>query len=172
MSALLLDIARAMGLSVIAFLATVGSWGLGFGVMTACTTATSSCSTTNAVLIGGWVLQCVLFAVALGTWLPPLRRRLRRTVQAVLALAVPLVAVAAFAGVAWVAERSYCRNGSDVDDPDDYCDVSAVADRSPSARSSAYAGLITSAIRASRSSNGRNADFIALTVNHSMSRTE
>ena len=41
-----------------------------------------------------------------------------------------------------------------------------------SARSSAYAGLITFAIRASRSSNGRNADFIALTVNHSMSRTE
>ena len=41
----------------------------------------------------------------------------------------------------------------------------------PSARSFAYAGLITPAMRASRSSNGRNADFIALTVNHSMSRT-
>ena len=41
----------------------------------------------------------------------------------------------------------------------------------PSARSFAYAGLITSAMRANRSSNGRNADFIALTVNHSMSRT-
>ena len=31
---------------------------------------------------------------------------------------------------------------------------------------SSYSGLMTSSISASRSSNGRNADFIALTVNH------
>ena len=38
-----------------------------------------------------------------------------------------------------------------------------------SSRSAAYAGLITSEISANRSSKGRNADFIALIVNHSRS---
>ena len=39
-------------------------------------------------------------------------------------------------------------------------------------RAAAYAGLIWSLMIASRSSNGRNADFIALIVNHRRSATE
>lgn len=38
--------------------------------------------------------------------------------------------------------------------------------RPPTYDSTAYPGLITSVMNASRSSNGRNDDFIALTVSH------
>jgi hypothetical protein len=126
MSALLLAIARATGLLVTGYLATVGSFGLGFGVLTECTTDNSSCSTTNAVLTGGWVLQGVLLVVALGVCLPPLSRRVRRPVLVVLALAVPVVSIAAFAGVSWVADHSYCHAYSDDGDRRDQCDGSAL----------------------------------------------
>ena len=124
MSDLLWVFARVPGLLVTGFLATVGSWGLGMGVMTMCTTTTTSCGATNAVLIVGWVVQVLLFTVALATSSAVLGRRLRRPVLAVFALAVPVVSIAAFVGVAWLADRSYCQPGSYVvGDPDNYCDV-------------------------------------------------
>jgi hypothetical protein len=126
MLTLLLVIARVTGILVTGFLATM-SLALGFGVMTECTTDNSSCSTTNAVLTGGCVLQFLLLAVALGMCLPPLSRRVRRPVLAVLALAVPVVSIAAFASVAWVADHSYCHAYSDDGERRDRCDVSALA---------------------------------------------
>ena len=120
---LLLYFARTSSLLVTGLLATIGSIGLGMGVMTMCTTTTTSCSTTNAVVIGGWVLQGLLFASALGLCLPPLTRRLGRPFLALLGLLVPVVAVTTFCGVSWLADHSYCGPGTEVSDPDNYCDV-------------------------------------------------
>lgn len=129
-SSLLVVLARVPGPLVTGFLATVGSFVLGFAVMTDCTNtyscSTSSCgpcSATNALLVVGWALQGVLFAVALALWLPRVVRRLRRPTLVALALVVPMVSVLAFAGVFWAADRSYCRPGQDTGGRDDYCDV-------------------------------------------------
>ena len=74
-----------LSLAIVLFLATVGSLGVGFGVMTGCTTTyscTSSgcppCATTSAWLTAGWIGQGVLLVagVALAV-LAALRRRPR-----------------------------------------------------------------------------------------------
>jgi hypothetical protein len=60
-----------VALAVVLFLATIGSLGVGFGVMTNCTnvhSCTSSgcapCATTSAWLTAGWIGQGVLLLVA------------------------------------------------------------------------------------------------------------
>ena len=57
-------------LAVVAFLATVGSFGVGFGVLTDCTnayrctvTACAPCAPANAWLTAGWIGQGVLLLV-------------------------------------------------------------------------------------------------------------
>ncbi len=129
MSPLLLLLARIPGPIVTGLLATAGSFVLGFGVMTGCTNAYSCstsgcgpCSLTSSLLVGGWVLQGVLLVVALALLLPPVARRVPQRRLLALALVVPLVSVLAFAGVAWAAERSYCRPGQDSGGRGDYCD--------------------------------------------------
>ena len=61
-----------MSLAVVLFLATFGSFGIGFGAMTGCTTTyecTASgcppCETTEAWLIAGWIGQGVLLLAGL-----------------------------------------------------------------------------------------------------------
>ena len=128
MSPSLLLLARVPGPIVTGLLATIGSFGLGFAVMTGCTNAyscstggCSPCSATSALLVGGWVLQGALFVVALALLLPGVVRRLSQRRVLALALVVPLVSVLAFAGVSWAADRSYCRPGED-SGRDNYCD--------------------------------------------------
>ena len=122
-------LALVPGPLVTGFLATVGSFALGFGVMTGCTNSYSCstsgcgpCSAASALLLGGWVLQGALFVLAVALLVPLVRRRFRRSTLVVLALVVPLVSVVAFAGVAWAAERSYCRPGQSSEGHHDYCD--------------------------------------------------
>lgn len=130
MASLLVVLARVPGPLVTGFLATVGSFVVGFAVMNDCTNnyscSTSSCgpcSAANALLVGGWVLQGVLFAVTLALWLPRVVRRIRQPTLVALALVVPMVSVLAFAGVFWAADHSYCRPGQDTGGRGDYCNV-------------------------------------------------
>ncbi len=122
--------ARTSALIVTGFLATIGSFGLSFAVMTDCTnnynctsTGCAPCSTANAVLTTSWVLQGLLLAVAVALWLPPVVRRLRRPMLVTLAWLLALVSVLAFAAAYWGADRTYCRPGQDPGDRENYCDV-------------------------------------------------
>ncbi|WP_460800066.1 hypothetical protein [Nocardioides pacificus] len=128
MTSSLLVLARVPGPLVTGFLATLGSLGLAFAVMTDCTNNyscspahCSPCASANFLVTGGWILQGVLFAVALALWLPPVVRRMRARTLAVVALVVPLVAVLAFGGIAWAAQGSYCRPGQVAEGYEDYC---------------------------------------------------
>ena len=127
---LLVVAARVPGPLVTGFLATLGSFGLGFGVMTDCTNTYSCgpgdcqpCSATSALLVAGWAIQGVLFAVALSLWLPSVVRLLHRPATVAIALVVPVLSVLIFAGVAVIAHGSYCRPGQDTGGRADYCDV-------------------------------------------------
>ena len=100
---------RQLGLSlaVVLFLATFGSFAVGFGGMTGCTnaygcTATGCppCETTEAWLIAGWIGQGVLLAAGVAlVVLAALRRRLR----AVRAAAVVLTSLSVALVVATTA---------------------------------------------------------------------
>lgn len=79
------------------------------------------CVAANALLVGGWMRQGVLLAVALALWLPRVVRRLHRPTLVAFALVVPMVSVLAFAGVVWAADRSYCRPGQDAAGYEDHC---------------------------------------------------
>ena len=90
----------ALSLAVVLFLATVGSLGVGFGVMTNCTntyTCTSTgcapCATTSAWLTAGWLGQGVLLLVAVVLVVLAARRRRLAAVRAV-ALALPPLSIA------------------------------------------------------------------------------
>ncbi|GAA4675579.1 hypothetical protein [Nocardioides nanhaiensis] len=111
-------LARALGLVVALALATVGSWGLGFGVMTACTSTTAACGVTQAVLVGGWIAQGALLVAAVALCLPRSARALPPARLLTATLLVPVLAGVLFAGTAWVAPRSYC-----LDRSVDYCGV-------------------------------------------------
>ena len=80
--------ALGVSLAVALFLATFGSLGVGFGVMTGCTNTygcTSSgclpCKTTEAWLIAGWIGQGVLLAAGVALVVLAALRRLPRTVR-------------------------------------------------------------------------------------------
>ncbi len=130
----MLLLARLPGLLVTGALATGGSFALGFAVMTDCTndyscssSACGPCAATNALLIGGWLLQGALFVLAVALFLPPVARRLRRPTLLALALAVPVVSVLSFAGVVWASDHSYCRPDQERRGREDYCHVEAGA---------------------------------------------
>src|SRR3712207_1893057 len=87
-----------VSLAVVLFLATVGSVGVGFGVMTNCTntysctsTGCAPCATTSAWLTAGWIGQGVLLLGA-GV-LVVLAARHRRRLHAVRAAALVLTAL-------------------------------------------------------------------------------
>jgi hypothetical protein len=89
-----------LALAVVLFLATVGSLGVGFGVMTNCTnthSCTSSgcapCETTSAWLTAGWIGQGVLLPAALGLVVLAARRRRPHAVR-VVALVLTALSVA------------------------------------------------------------------------------
>ena len=59
----------SVSLAVVGFLATIGSFGVGFGVMTSCTntysctsTGCAPCATTETWLVSGWIGQGLLLA--------------------------------------------------------------------------------------------------------------
>jgi hypothetical protein len=86
-------------LAVVLFLATAGSAGVGFGVMTNCTnthrctsTGCAPCETTGAWLAAGWVGQGGLLLVAGALVVLPGRRRRPRAVRTALVLTALSVA--------------------------------------------------------------------------------
>ena len=86
-----------VALAVVLFLATVGSLGVGFGVMTSCTntygctsTGCEPCATTSAWLTAGWIGQGVLLLVAVALVVLTLRRRRPAAVRATALVLTPL----------------------------------------------------------------------------------
>ena len=86
-----------IALAVVLFLATIGSLGVGFGVMTSCTNThgcTSSgcapCATTSAVLTAGWLGQVVLLLGAVVLVVLAARRRRLSAVRATALVLTPL----------------------------------------------------------------------------------
>ncbi len=89
-----------VALAVVLFLATIGSLGVGFGVMTGCTntynctsTACTPCETTSAWLTAGWIGQGVLLLVAVVLVVLAARRRRLPAVR-MAALVLPVLGVA------------------------------------------------------------------------------
>ena len=90
-----------VSLAVVLLLATVGSVGVGFGVMTNCTTTHSCtatgcapCETASAWLTAGWVGQGVLLLAGIAlVVLAALRRRPRAVRRGALALGALSVAI-------------------------------------------------------------------------------
>jgi hypothetical protein len=100
-----------VSLAVVLFLATVGSVGVGFGVMTNCTnthsctaTGCAPCETTSAWLTAGWIGQGVLLLAGIAlVVLAALHRRLRAVRRGALVLgplSVALVVVTTALAVA------------------------------------------------------------------------
>ena len=80
--------ALGVSLGVVLFLATVGSFGAGFGVLTTCTnaydctvTACAPCRTTNAWLTAGWIGQGGLLLVGVALVVLAARHRRLRAVR-------------------------------------------------------------------------------------------
>ena len=77
-----------ISLAVVLFLATIGSLGVGFGVLTNCTntysctsTGCPPCTTTSAWLNAGWIGQVVLLLAAVVLVVLAARRRALRAVR-------------------------------------------------------------------------------------------
>jgi hypothetical protein len=86
-----------VALAVVLFLATVGSLGVGFGVMTSCTntysctsTGCEPCATTSAWLTAGWIGQGVLLLVAVALVVLAARHRRPAAVRATALVLTPL----------------------------------------------------------------------------------
>jgi hypothetical protein len=86
-----------VALAVVLFLATVGSLGVGFGVMTGCTnthgctsTGCTPCATTSAWLTAGWIGQGVLLLVGVGLAVLAARRVALRGVRVAALVLGPL----------------------------------------------------------------------------------
>lgn len=100
-------------LAVVLILATVGSFGAAFGVMTGCTndygctsTGCPPCATANAWLTGGWIAQGALLLAGLILAVLAARRVRPRAVR-VAALVLGPLAVAVFVGTTAAAVSSY-----------------------------------------------------------------
>jgi hypothetical protein len=85
-----------VALAVVLFLATVGSLGVGFGVMTDCTgaygctsTGCAPCAATSAWLTAGWIGQGVLLLVTAALVVLAARRRQLPAVRAAAAVVTP-----------------------------------------------------------------------------------
>lgn len=130
MTTFALVVSRALAL-VVPLLAMLVALGLGFAIMTGCTTdyscgpgACEPCRATESWLVAGWVAQGLLLLVAIGLLALPSARRLRPAVAVGLALAVPVASIGALAVTSWAAESSYCQPGDGWSDGrEDYCDV-------------------------------------------------
>ena len=86
-----------VALAVVLFLATVGSLGVGFGVMTNCTdaygctsTGCAPCAATSAWLTAGWIGQGVLLLVTAALVVLAARRRWLSAVRAAALVLAPL----------------------------------------------------------------------------------
>ena len=86
-----------VSLAVVLFLATIGSSGVGFGVMTNCTnsysctsTGCEPCATTSAWLTAGWIGQGVLLLVAVALVVLAVRHRRLPAVRATALVLTPL----------------------------------------------------------------------------------
>jgi hypothetical protein len=86
-----------VALTVVLFLATVGSLGVGFGVMTNCTntysctsTGCEPCATTSAWLTAGWIGQGVLLLVAVALVVLAVGHRRLPAVRATALVLTPL----------------------------------------------------------------------------------
>ena len=102
-----------LSLLVVLAIATVGSFGAGFGVMTACTnqfsctvTACAPCRTTNGWLTGGWIAQGVLLLTGVALAVLAARRVAQRAVR-IGALVLAPASFALFALTTWIAVRSF-----------------------------------------------------------------
>jgi hypothetical protein len=102
-----------ISLAVVAVLATVGSFGAGFGVMTACTdeyscteTTCSPCATASTWLAWGWAAQGLLLIVAVVLAVLGARRRDLHTVRWLAWVLAPL-SIALFLLTTWQASGSY-----------------------------------------------------------------
>ncbi|WP_448610928.1 hypothetical protein [Geodermatophilus sp. URMC 60] len=89
-----------VALAVVLFLATIGSLGVGFGVLTNCTntygctaTGCTPCETTSAWLDAGWIGQVVLLLAGVVLVVLAARRRALRAVR-LGALVLPVLGVA------------------------------------------------------------------------------
>ncbi|RBY93676.1 hypothetical protein DQ237_17055 [Blastococcus sp. TF02-8] len=102
-----------ISLGIVLLLATLGSFGAGFGTMTDCTntfdctsTGCSPCATANGWLTGGWIVQGVLLLA--GAALALLATRgVRRPAVRRAAIALGPLAVALFVLTSAVAAASY-----------------------------------------------------------------
>jgi hypothetical protein len=86
-----------VALGVVLFLATIGSLGVGFGVMTDCTdthsctsTTCTPCGATSAWLTAGWIGQGLLLLVAVVLVVLAARRRRLPAVRAAALVLTPL----------------------------------------------------------------------------------
>jgi hypothetical protein len=96
-----------VALAVVLFQATVGSLGVGFGVMTGCTntysctsTGCQPCATTSAWLTAGWIGQGVLLLVAVALVVLALRHRRLAAVRTAALVLTPLSVALAVATTA------------------------------------------------------------------------
>ena len=103
----------ALALTVTFLLATFGGFGLGVGVMTACTndysctaTVCAPCATANTWVTAGWAAQAVLFGVAVVLAVLASPRVRPRAVTAV-AQAVPSLGLALLVLAGVLASASY-----------------------------------------------------------------
>ena len=102
-----------VALAVVLFLATVGSLGVGFGVMTNCTNtyrcttvSCSPCATANTWLTLGWAVQGGLVLVGAALAIVAARRVQRPAVRRAAVLLGP-VSIALIAATTWLAVRSF-----------------------------------------------------------------
>jgi hypothetical protein len=122
--------ARLLTVVATLLLATIGSFMIGFGMMTDCTnnyscdtTGCAPCEATTRWLNAGWVAQAVLFAASVALLFPVMRRYRWSTVTGA-ALAILTASVATFVGTTWAADRSYCQPGDttrSANGPPNYC---------------------------------------------------
>lgn len=118
-----------LALATAAILATFGSFGVSFSIMSDCTNnydcsdSCSPCDTAGAWLNSGWVIQGVLLLVAVVVVVAVTRQRLARAAF-VTAVALMVLSVGSFIVTTSSASRSYCQPGEQVTLPvgqDNYC---------------------------------------------------
>jgi hypothetical protein len=118
-TALVVGLGRFAAVSTTLVLGTLGSFMVGFGVMTGCTNnyscgtnGCSPCETTETWLMVGWVAQGVLLLCTLLVMRPAIHRG-RLSLMVGLPVVIVLLSVAAIVGTTRMADRSYCRPGED-----------------------------------------------------------
>jgi hypothetical protein len=113
-------LALVLAVCAIGFLATAGSLGAGFAVMTDCTnsyncddTGCPPCGTADSWLTWGWVAQLTLLVATLAV-APVLGIRRRAGALGVAAVVLLACSIGTFVGTTKAASDSYCRPGEQV----------------------------------------------------------